>query len=133
MIVIDSTVWVDFFNGAKNQETDFLQENLGKIPFLVGDIILCEVLQGFPREKDFQTAKTALEGFPIVSMLSSALAIKAAKNFRALRKKGISVRKTIDCLIATYCIENQVSLLHRDKDFLPFEKHLGLQVVRPWS
>jgi hypothetical protein len=131
MILVDSSVWIDFFNGASTRETDYLDKILGDQPLLVGDLILAEVLQGFRRNEDFESARRALLSFQVVDMLGPDLAIQSARNYRILRAQGITVRKTIDCLIATYCIETGHSLLHSDRDFDPFEDHFGLNVVRP--
>ncbi len=129
MILVDLSVWIDYFNGVNTPETDYLDRALGNQPLLVGDIILAEVLQGFRADKDFEAARQAFSAFQQVEMLNPHLAVQSAIHFRALRKKGITVRKTIDCLIATYCIETGALLLHSDRDFEPFEAHLGLDVV----
>ena len=131
MIMVDSTVWIDYFNGEITLQTDYLDRILPAEPILVGDLILAEVLQGFRKDSDFDKASRALSKFVQISLLNPALAIQSARNFRALRKKGISVRKTIDCLIATYCIEHGHDLLHSDADFDPFEEQLRLQVIHP--
>jgi predicted nucleic acid-binding protein len=131
MIVVDTTVWIDYFNGLKTSRTDYLDDLLLHQPIIMGDLILCEVLQGFRSDSDFESARQVLIRFPQVSMLSTELAVKSALNYRDLRKVGISVRKTIDCLIATYCIESGNELLHDDRDFDPFETRLGLKVVHP--
>jgi predicted nucleic acid-binding protein len=131
MLFIDSTVWVDYFNGRINPQTDYLDSTLTSVPILVGDLILAEVLQGFRSDNDFEQARRALSKFETVNMVNPDLAILSARNYRTLRKKGITVRKTIDSLIATYCIENNHQLLHNDSDFDPYEQHLGLQVVHP--
>jgi predicted nucleic acid-binding protein len=129
MILVDSTVWVDYFNGRITPETTSLDKLLGTDEIIIGDIILAEVLQGFRSDQDFDTAQQALLKFKQVSLLNPDLAIRCARNYRQLRKAGLTIRKTIDCFIATYCIENHVELLHSDRDFDPFEQHLGLQVV----
>ena len=131
MLVIDTTVWVDYFNGQINPETDYLDRAISEELILVGDLILAETLQGFREDKDFKLAQTALSKFEQTGMLNLQLAQQSAQNYRALRKKGVTVRKTIDCLIATFCIAENHSLLHRDSDFDGFEKHLGLNVVHP--
>lgn len=131
MLVVDSTVWIDYFNGQINPQTDYLDANLGVQPILVGDIILGEVLQGFRHDRDFEQAHQALTRFPQTTMVNPALALQSARNYRALRKQGLTVRKAIDCFIATFCIENSHQLLHNDHDFDPFEQHLGLSVVHP--
>ena len=102
---------------------------MGNEIIVIGDYILVEVLQGFKSDKDFNTAKNILNSFPCLNLLGEELAVKCAENYRKLRKKGITVRKTIDVIISTFCIENDIQLLHNDKDFFPFEKHLGLQSV----
>ena len=130
MILVDSSVWIDYFNGRTTPQTDLLDELLGAQPILVGDIILGEVLQGFHHEGDFERALFALNRFEQTSMLNPDLAVQSARNYRTLRKMGITMRKTIDCFIATYCIENGHTLLHSDRDYDPFEKHLGLLVIR---
>ena len=96
---------------------------------MVGDLILAEVLQGFRNDSDYKTARSLLEDFELVAISSVDISIKSADNYRLLRKKGLTVRKTIDCLIATYCIENKISLLHSDRDFDAFVKHLGLKLA----
>jgi len=129
MILVDSSVWIDFFNGTENSETDKLNEILGLEEVVIGDLILAEVLQGFRNEIDYKTAKNVLTSLAVHDLLGKELAIKGANNFRLLRKKGITVRKTNDVIIATYCIENKIPLLFSDKDFLPFVKHLKLKSV----
>ena len=131
MILVDSSVWIDYFNGRETPETDFLDAILGREEILMGDIILTEVLQGFRRDEDFHRALHALLLFPQMSLLDTETAIESARNYRRLRKSGVTVRKTIDCIIATWCIVNDVHLLHADRDFHPFEKHLGLKVIHP--
>jgi predicted nucleic acid-binding protein len=131
MLLVDSTVWVDYFNGRRTPQTDYLDRALPRHLILVGDIVLAEVLQGFRRDEDFQQAYEALGRFQQVSMLNPDLAVQSAANYRLLRKKGLTVRKTVDCFIATYCIAAGCELLHDDRDFDPFEQHLGLRVVHP--
>ncbi len=127
MIVVDSSVWIDYFTGRSTPETEKLDALLGEEPIAIGDIILTEVLQGFRTDKDFKKARELLTSLTVVPMLGTDIALKSALNFRTLRKKGITIRKTIDSIIATYCIENKMSLLHSDKDFIPFQKHLKLK------
>jgi predicted nucleic acid-binding protein len=131
MLVIDTTVWIDYFNGVENPQTDYLYNMLDKTPILVGDLILAEVLQGFRYDADFEKARGALGRFLQVNMVNSALALQSARNYRLLRQNGVTVRKTMDSLIATYCIENDHELLHNDNDFDGYEKHLGLRVTHP--
>ncbi|HNB86635.1 MAG TPA: PIN domain nuclease [Anaerolineales bacterium] len=131
MLVVDTTVWVDYFNGVENPQTNYLDSILNQTPILIGDLILTEVLQGFRYDPDFEKVRRMLGKFVQVEMVGSDLAVQSARNYRLLRKKGITVRKTIDSLIATYCIENDHELLHNDSDFDGYEKYLGLRVVHP--
>ncbi len=126
MIFVDSSVWIDYFNGAMTDATDHLHNALGSENLVIGDIVLTEVLQGFKRDRDFQTAKAFLTSFEVQQVLNPSSAIKSAENFRLLRSKGVTIRKTIDVIIATHCIENNLILLHSDKDFHPFTEYLGL-------
>lgn len=127
MILVDSSVWVDFFNGTSTPESDFLDALLGKEPVAIGDLILAEVLQGFRRDADFEAARGMLAQLTTYDLLGSALAVKTAENHRALRKRGATVRKTVDAVIATFCIERRMPLLYSDRDFDPFVKHLKLR------
>ena len=129
MILVDSSVWIDYFNGSETAATERLDGLLSREPLAVGDLILTEVLQGFADEREFLTAQRMLTSLQIVEVGGGAIAIQAARNFRALRRAGITIRKTIDTLIATRCIESGYELLHDDRDFDPFVKHLGLRVV----
>jgi predicted nucleic acid-binding protein len=131
VIFVDSSVLIDYFNNARKWQVDALDNMLGKEIVVIGDYILAEVLQGFRNDKEYEKAKSILLSFPCYDVCGEDIALKSAENFRFLRKKGITVRKTIDCVIATFCIEHRFILLHNDKDFLPFEKHLRLQVVQP--
>lgn len=130
MWIIDSSVWIDYFRGELNAQTDILHAAVGQRAVGLGDIILCEVLQGFRRQSDFERARQALLRFPVYTIGGEEIALKSAGNYRLLRQRGITVRKTIDCLIATFVIERDYALLHRDRDFDPFESYLGLRVVR---
>ena len=127
MILVDSSVWIDFFNGTENAETDKLNEILGLEEVVIGDLILAEVLQGFRSDTDYKVAKNVLTSLAVHDLLGKELAIKSANNFRRLRKKGITIRKTTDVVIATYCIENEIPLLFTDKDFIPFVDNLRLK------
>jgi predicted nucleic acid-binding protein len=127
MILVDSSVWVDYFNGQVTRETDFLDSLLGMEPVAIGDLILTEVLQGFRSDTDYKAAKDMLASLTTYDLLGASLAIKTADNYRALRKRGITVRKTADGIIATFCIERRTPLLYSDRDFEPFVKHLGLK------
>lgn len=128
MIFIDSSVWISYFNGAESDEVHHLDQALGHIPLATGDLNLVEVLQGFKIQKEYQTAKELLSTVTIFELLGYEMAIKAADNYRKLRSQGITIRKTADVIIATFCIENNLPLLHNDKDFQPFIQYLGLQV-----
>ncbi len=128
MILVDTSVWIDYFNGKINEHTNKLEQILATEQIIIGDIILAEILQGFRDDSDFDQAKKALGYFHCHSLSNKEIAIKSAENFRYLRKKGITIRKTTDMLIGTFCIENNVKLLHHDKDFLPLME-LGLELV----
>ncbi|MBI4206303.1 MAG: PIN domain nuclease [Betaproteobacteria bacterium] len=130
MILVDSSVWVDYFNGVACPETDRLDRLLAIGPVLTGDIILTEVLQGFDNDAEFRRARTLLARLPFEPMLGRAVALQSAANYRRLRRQGVTVRKTIDVMIATFCIINNHTLLHRDRDFDAMERALGLKVLR---
>lgn len=129
MIVVDSSVWIDYFTGKSSPGTDKLDSLLGEDLVAIGDLMLVEVLQGFRADKDYRQARKLMLSLTVMNMLDTSIALKSAANFRTLRKKGITVRKTIDAIIATYCIENRLPLLHSDKDFQPFHKHLKLKAA----
>ena len=129
MIVVDSSVWIDYFGGKTTPAAEKLDSLLGQTPIAAGDLMLVEVLQGFRKDRGFVQARELLLSLTIVKLLNTSIALKSAANFRALRKKGVTVRKTIDTIIATYCIENRLALLYSDKDFQPFQEHLKLQSV----
>lgn len=126
MILVDSSVWIDYFSGIANIQTDKLDQLLGKEPVAVGDLILTEVLQGFRHDKDYRIAKNLFSDVEVFDMLGRDIAIKSADNFRALRKQGVTIRKTADVIIATFCIERDLPLLFSDKDFKPFVNHMSL-------
>ncbi|OIP97596.1 MAG: VapC toxin family PIN domain ribonuclease [Syntrophobacteraceae bacterium CG2_30_61_12] len=126
MILVDSSVWIDYFSGIDSQETDRLDGVLGVSAVAIGDLILTEVLQGFRHDKDYKTARRLLGELTIFELLGTKMAVKSADNFRKLRKKGITIRKTADVIIASFCIEHNLSLLFSDRDFEPFVEHLGL-------
>ena len=129
MILVDSSVWIDYFRGLITSQTELLDRLLGEEPLAVGDLILTEVLQGFTDDRSFNEAYKLLTALTIVELCGQDIAIQAARNCRALRKLGVTVRKTIDSVIATRCIESGYYLLHNDSDFDVFVKHLGLRVV----
>ena len=129
MILVDSSVWIDYFQGAITPQTQKLDQLLGREALAIGDLILTEVLQGFADERDFNKARKLLTSLTVVELGGQEIAIQAARNFRALRKLGVTVRETIDTVIATRCIESGYELLHSDRDFDPFARHLRLRVV----
>jgi hypothetical protein len=129
MVIIDTTVWIDYLRGAENPETRWLERELQRQRLGLTDLILCEVLQGIPEGALFGQVRDHLLKFRVFQTGGTDLAIAAAQNFRNLRQRGYTVRKTIDCLIATHCLQEGHELLHRDRDFDPFEKVLGLAVV----
>ena len=131
MILVDSSVWIDYFNGQNTPQVECLDQLLGTQPLAIGDIILTEVLQGFRQDAAYTTAKQLLTALTIFQLINTNLAIKSADNFRALRKQGITVRKTIDVIIATFCIERNHALLFSDRDFVPCVNHLGLKAMLP--
>ena len=131
MVIVDTTIWIDYLNGIESPLTQWLDHEIGQQRLGLTDLILCEILQGVRDERQAEATRRELAKFKIMEMGGTDLAINAAKNYRALRAKGITVRKTIDCLIATFCITNGHTLLHNDRDFDPFENHLNLSVVHP--
>ena len=130
MVIVDTTVWVDYLRGVQNPETDWLNLAFDRQRLGLTDLILCEVLQGIRDDDLFFRVLREFQKFEVFEMASVELAIAAAGNFRRLRQRGHTVRKTIDCLIATFCLRDGHSLLHRDRDFDPFEQILGLSVIR---
>ncbi len=129
MILVDSSVWIDYFRAADTAQVALLDSYLGSTRIAVGDLIAAEVLQGVRNEREFKLVKKALDAFQHVDLVGYELAVKASENHRLLRARGVTIRKTIDTLIATYCIENRMTLLHADRDFAPFVRHLGLKVA----
>ncbi|MEP5763200.1 MAG: PIN domain nuclease [Halieaceae bacterium] len=129
MILVDTSVWIDYFNGVENNHTNALDSALEEGTVAIGDLIFLEILQGFKKDRDFLSAKTTLETLDQFEMFGHSMALKSAENYRALRKKGVTIRKTADVIIATFCIENKIPLLFSDRDFTPFVEHLGLRAV----
>jgi predicted nucleic acid-binding protein len=129
VILVDSSVWIDFFNGRDTRQTDLLDGLLGEEEVLTGDLIYVEVLQGFRREREFHHAKHALDALPLADLLGREIALATALNYRALRQRAITVRGTIDVIIATFCVQNGHVLLHADRDFEPMREHLGLRTL----
>lgn len=127
MVLVDSSVWIDYFNGVPSAEAELLDDLLGREQLLTGDLILAEVLRGFDRDADFRRARRLMACLAYEDMLGQEVALRSVQHYRALRKRAITIRKTIDVLIATFCIVRGHSLLHRDRDFLPFQRILGLQ------
>ncbi|MFI4939247.1 MAG: PIN domain nuclease [Burkholderiales bacterium] len=131
MILVDSSVWIDYFRGTVTPEAEKLDTLLGTEPIAVGDFILTEVLQGFGSDREFNQARKLLTSLEVVELGGRDIAIQAAKNFRTLRARGITVRKTIDTVIATRCIESGYALLFSDRDFDPFVQYMALRSVLP--
>jgi predicted nucleic acid-binding protein len=131
VILVDSSVWIDYFRGIATPQADKLDALLGSEPIATGDLILTEVLQGFTRDRDFNQARKLMTSLVIVDLAGQHIAIQAAKNFRVLRSLGVTMRKTIDTVIATRCMESGLPLLYSDRDFDPFVEHLGLRSALP--
>jgi len=129
VILVDSSVWVDYLRGSRTLPVGVLDRLLGAEPIVIGDLILTEVLQGCPTDRDFATAKGFFEAFEVIVLGGVDVALQAARNFRELRLQGVTVRKTVDTIIATRCIMSGLRLLHDDRDFDAFERHLGLKCV----
>ena len=130
MVLVDTSVWIDYFNGVNSQPADRLDGLLGTGRLLIGDLILTELLQGFARDADYRRARTLLLDLPCADLVGREVTLAAADNYRRLRARGITVRKTIDVLIGTYCILAGHELLHSDRDFDALERHLGLRVLQ---
>ncbi len=131
MMLVDSSVWIDYFNGNPTWQTDLLHHSLSRIPVVIGDVILTEVLQGFKSDKDYETTKQFLSVLPFRQIGGYQVAVQSAHHYRILRKSGVTVRKTIDIIIATFCILEGLPLLHDDRDFEPMVTHFSLQVPSP--
>ena len=129
MILVDSSVWIDFFQNRSTLQAEWLDRNLGVEGLVIGDLILAEVLQGFKDDRGFNEAKTYLGRLDQIVVAGFDVAVEAARNYRRLRGIGVTLRGTVDVLIATRCVVSNLRLLHSDRDFDPFEKHLGLRVV----
>ena len=127
MILVDSSVWIDFFNGVPTPETDRLDALLGQDDVATGDLILVEVLQGIRNDSDFRAVKRALSEFPSFDLLGHERAARVAMRYRRLRRNGVTIRKTVDVVIASFCVDEGIRLLFSDRDFLPMVKYLGLQ------
>ena len=129
MILVDSSVWIDYFNGRKTWQTDLLENLFSNVPIIIGDLILTEILQGFRSDNDYKIAKSFLSDLPFRQIGGYQVAVQSAQNYRTLRKKGVTVRKTIDVIIGTYCILEDLPLLHDDRDFEPMVSHLSLKIL----
>jgi len=129
LILVDSSVWIDLFRGSETPQSERLERLLLDEPVLIGDLILAEVLRGFASDLDFQRVRTRLAALKCIEIGGEQIALQAARNCRFLRTRGVALRGTIDALIATRCIEDDLQLLHSDRDFEPFSKYLGLQTV----
>ena len=130
MIIVETSVWVDFFRGVRTRQTTWLLENLGQPVLGLTDLTYCEILQGQRTDASFEQLRYSLQQVGVHPTGGVELAEAAARNYRALRRKGVTIRTTIDCLIATFCLREGHTLLHSDRDFTPFEQHLGLKVMR---
>jgi predicted nucleic acid-binding protein len=131
VVIVDTTVWVDYLKGVATPEAEWLDRELTRQRLGLTDLILCEVLQGIPSEPQARRVLRQLQQFEVLDAGGVALAIEAARNYRDLRGRGLTVRKTLDCVIATFCLLGDHMLLHHDRDFDPFEAKLGLRVVHP--
>ena len=129
MVIVDSSVWIDYLNNVDNEQTDWLEHALGKVSIALTSLILCEVLQGIRHDARFRETLEALTKFPIFEGFPAELAVASAQHFRTLQRHGITIPKTVDCIIAAFCIHGGHQLLHNHRDFNPFQAHLGLQVV----
>ena len=131
MILVDSSVWINYFNGKTTWQTEMLDQMLQQIPVYTGDLILTEVLQGFRKDQEYKKAKEVLSILPCKNLGGYDITIQSAENYRKLRKKGITIRKTIDIIIGTFCITENIPLLHDDRDFDPMQEHLSLKTISP--
>ncbi|MBI2688986.1 MAG: PIN domain nuclease [Acidobacteria bacterium] len=130
MILVDTSVWIDYFRGNQTAQTEALDSLLSQEQIAMGDLILTEVLQGFRHNKQFDLARGRLSELPFFDLGGYEIAVQSARNYRRLRAAGATIRKTINALVATWCIENGFRLLHDDRDFDAYEKHLGLRVLK---
>jgi predicted nucleic acid-binding protein len=131
VILVDSSVWIDYFNGISTWQTDSLDTYLSKVPVIIGDLVLTEILQGFRSNRDYETAKDFLSVLPFRQIGGYNVAVQSAQHYRRLRQVGVTVRKTIDIIIGTFCIIEGLPLLHDDRDFDPMVSHFSLQAITP--
>ena len=129
MVIVDSSVWIDYLNDVDNEQTDWLEHALGKVTIALTSLILCEVLQGIRHDARFRETREQLMKFPVFEGFPAELAVASAQHFRTLQRHGITIRKSVDCIIAAFCIHGGLQLLHKDRDFDAFQAHLGLMVV----
>jgi predicted nucleic acid-binding protein len=129
MILVDSSVWIDFFNGKEERHVEKLYALLGNEATVTGELVMVDLVHGFKIDSQFLQAKEALETLPYFNLCNKEIVLQSAENYRILRKKGVTIRKTIDMILATFCTNNNIKLLHADKDFLPLEEFLGLQII----
>jgi hypothetical protein len=129
MILVDSSVWIAHLRGYQTRATAKLRDVAVREPLLIGDLILLEILQGARNDAHASRIERGLRQYAVVPLLNADLALRAARNYRKLRELGITIRKTADIIIGTYCIEHRHALLHDDRDFAPMEDHLGLMVA----
>jgi predicted nucleic acid-binding protein len=130
MVVVDTTVWIDYVHGLDTPHTNALDNELLRNQVVTGDLLITEFLQGFRSGKDYEAAKGIMDSLIYYDMLGKYIAIQSAVNFRLLRRNGVTIRKTIDVIIGTFCIEHDFPLLHNDRDFEPMEKYLGLRIYK---
>ena len=130
MVVVDTTVWIDYIHGLDAPHTNALDYELQHNQVITGDLLITEFLQGFRDDKDYKAAKEIMDSLIYCDMLGKEIAIKSADNYRFLRKQGITIRRTADIIIGTFCIEHDLPLLHNDRDFEPMEKYLGLRIYQ---
>lgn len=130
MILADTSAWIDYFRGTSAPHTDLLDFELARSRIVTGDLIIAEFLQGFREDREYLEAKQIMDSLEYRDLVGREIALAASQNYRILRKNGITIRKTIDVILATYCIENDIELIHNDRDFDPMEETLGLRVKR---
>lgn len=131
MILVDTSVWINYLNGVQSQHTDALDAGIVECTVAMGDLIFLEILQGIRNDSDYLLTKQTLMTLGRLELFGKGMPEKCAANYRALRKKGITIRKTTDVIIATFCIERRMPLLFLDRDFIPFVHHLGLISALP--
>ncbi len=131
MILVDASVWIDFLRGVTSWQSQLLRKLIDERQIATADLILCEVLQGATSDRDFNFIESLMSDLPCLVISGREIAVEAARNYRLLRDRGITIRKTVDTLIATRCIRDDLTLFHKDRDFDPFAQHLGLKIIGP--